>query len=158
MSDWIKGNEPTKSGYYWITSSVWGKLSVVLAAYCEDKEWRLVGDKSCGIRFGGSLYSPGIVAYQPLEEPEPYSPDRIGYPDDYYIKIVEKNGSAHYYSKGFLSVSQTKIGYSTIDNAIRAAKRERKLNMQEYPLEPHNYYIVDGNNKLKATVAEDIPQ
>ena len=149
--EWIKGNIPKKDGLYWVTVKVGEKLSAILLNYDSvDKCWHLT-DRSYG-----KFHKDDIIAYMQVKIPSVYNPNNIGIKGYYYIKTINERGEISYWAKQITPINWSKVGYSTIEKAAEAAKRQRRLNRQEYPNEKRNYYVVDWDSQVVKVVAEDI--
>lgn len=149
--EWNKGNCPLENGLYWITFCVAGRSYVLLADYdMSDNKWHKPDSQH------GTLAKENITAYSKLKAPKPYNPDRIGFADEFYIKVVDQKDNVYYYSKQLTPINWSDVGYSSAEKAANAAKRDRRIHMQEYPLEKRNYYVVTGNNEVVKIIAEDI--
>lgn len=149
-TNWIKGNQPEKKGLYWITLLKTDSRHVELAVF--DNAWH-----ATDIPYK-EIEEANVIAFVPVVKPAEYNPDRIGDPDRYYIKVQDMYGNTLYYARNQLSVNVSKRGFGDIAKAANAAKRARKRDIELYPMEKRNYYVVDGNSNVVKIIAEDILQ
>lgn len=150
-TNWMKGNQPEKKGFYWITLQEKPDFRhVELAVF--DNAWH-----AADIPYK-AIEEANILAFAPIEKPSEYNPDRIGYPDRYYVKIQDIYGNNFYYARNQLSTNVSKIGFGDIAKAANAARRTRKRDLELYPKERRNYYVVDGNSNVVKVIAEDIKE
>lgn len=140
MSEWIDGNIPENTNLlYWITV----KNTIKNETY--NYPCRYYTDKECWVDFEGvKISSYDVVAYYPIIKPKQYS--TIGTGVGYYIRtIFDKKETI--YGRGLQLVSYGYKGYGSIDKAIIAARRMRKIDIDEGCLKD-KYDILDGNGKL----------
>ena len=140
MTDWTKGNKPYSNGLYWVTVNEGGTIKMYDDPMYYDRDsnsWFLNNKK---------YFADNIIAHLRSNKPaEPYNENHIGFPDQYYLKIIRGN-SISYLAKGYQSVSWSKIGYATREKALAAAKRYKKSEL-EMGSADFDVIIINGNGE-----------
>ena len=139
MFEWEKGNRPQNEGLFWVTVNEAGSIKM----YDEPMQYKGNG---IWLLNGGNYYSSNIIAFMRCNKPsEPYSEMRIGYPDQYYLRVTRRDGMS-FLSKGFQPVSWSKIGYTTKEKAYAALRRYKKSEMDLCD-EEFDVAVVNGNSE-----------
>ena len=127
-NEWRKGNQPGHEGLYWATvkNSRTGEAKVYERPMLyEHGEWHLLS------LHGSSFYKEDIIAYMEIKKPDVWNPNKIGFSNEFYIRVTHKNGSVSHYSKQLAPIEWSMIGYSDKGKAKRAMQRLRKLLLEE---------------------------
>lgn len=142
MNNWTKGNEPNQDGIYWVTINKNGESMMY------DSPVRYVLEKWKLLSLDWEIPKEDIIAYSKIIKPRSFN--AIGNGIGFYIRtICTNNGevSITEYGKGLQLASWCMIGYSSIEKAVTAAKRLKKIDIDANYLK-EKYEIIDGHGKI----------
>lgn len=137
MSQWIDANIPDDTdAYYWITVIKNITLSQPFQYNKETDNW---------ISFSGEIWSKdAVISYYKI--PKPKQRATVGNGMGFYIKTYYYNDE-FIYGKGLQPANWCMKGYETVEKAITAIKRLKKLDIAD-GYKRDKYEVIDGTGNF----------